>query len=173
VWMVYPRQEFLAFFQREVLWSRRLRSIRPRAHFGLIFTYALFGAAIAALVSADVKIAAMILAAYGLMRAAVVLTVGLGALRDRLVLRTLPLIPVWDAIAIAVWFSSFRSRRGSWRGREYSLEANGRLALVPASSNTPALSNGLLGNQELSARRTGALANVLQRSAMPSQETSA
>ena len=39
--MVYPRQSFSAFFRHQILWSLRLRHVRPAGHFGLLLTFGL------------------------------------------------------------------------------------------------------------------------------------
>jgi ceramide glucosyltransferase len=163
VWMIYAHQTFRAFFQREVFWSRRLRSIRPYAHFGLLATFGLLWAAIASLICGDIGLAGAIFAGYFLVRTAVILTVGLGILQDPLARRLWPLIPLWDSLAIAIWFASFATRRGKWRGREYFLQPAGRLALVENPLPARVLASGLLGGQELDARHRAPFANAAAR----------
>lgn len=130
--MVYPRQSLRAFLQHEILWSLRLRHIRPLGHFGLLFTFALPWAVLACAIGGNSLAAAAILAGYLLFRSAVILAMGRGVVRDPLVRRTWPLFPVCDALAFGVWLASFFHTRMRWHGHEYLMESGGRLALPPA-----------------------------------------
>lgn len=131
--MVYPPQSFWSFVQHQVLWSLRLRRLRPLGHFGLIFTFGLPLTIAAAMISGSLTTAAMIVGGYFVLRAATILSMGLGVLRDPLVRRTWVLFPICDALGFGVWLISFFKNRVQWRGREYMIAEGGRLMLPPAS----------------------------------------
>jgi ceramide glucosyltransferase len=131
--MVYPPQSFRSFIQHQVLWSIRLRRIRPQSHFGLLFTFGLPWAILAAILAGSPYMATGVLAGYLLLRCASILAMGLGVVRDPLVRRNSILFPVWDALAFGVWIAGLFRNRVHWRGREYLIEPGGRLTLPPAS----------------------------------------
>jgi len=133
VLMVYPPQSFRAFIQHQTLWSLRLRRLRPLGHFGLLFTFGLPWAILAAMICHNPLATATLLAGYFILRSASVLSIGLGVLRDPLVRRTWFLFPVCDALGFGVWLVSFFTNRVHWRGREYLIASGGRLTLPPAS----------------------------------------
>jgi ceramide glucosyltransferase len=131
--MVYPPQSFRSFVQHQILWSFRLRRLRPAGHFGLLFTFGLPWAILAGILSGSAVTGAAVLAGYFVLRAAAILAIGLGVLRDPQVRRAWFLFPVCDALGFCVWLVSFFKNRVHWRGREYLIEAGGRLTLPPTS----------------------------------------
>lgn len=127
--MVYPSQSLSEFLQHELLWYVRLRRLRPKGHFGLLFSQGLPWAVAAALVAPSAMVAAAYLVSYVVLRFAVVLAVGEGVLRDRLARRLVWLTPLRDALTFCVWLGSFFRSRFYWRGRELVTHKSGRLSL--------------------------------------------
>jgi ceramide glucosyltransferase len=60
---------------------------------------------------------------------AVALFVGWSVLRDRQVLRLLPLLPLRDLVALLVWIASLAGHTVIWRGESFRLK-NGRLVRI-------------------------------------------
>ncbi len=127
--MVYPSQTLGNFLKHEILWYVRLRRLRPKGHFGLLFSQGLPWAVAAAFVAPSATVAAAYLVSYVALRAVVVLAVGEGVLRDRLTRRLVWMTPLRDAITFCVWLASFFRNRVNWRGRELVIQKNGRLSL--------------------------------------------
>ena len=46
----------------------------------------------------------------------------------------MPLIPVWDAVAFAIWLASFTRSSIRWRGADYYIR-EGRLVKVLSTAN--------------------------------------
>jgi hypothetical protein len=107
-----------------------LRNVRPGGHAAIAFTFGLPWTILAAAVAPSARIAAFYIAAYLVLRVAVYLTVGVGALRDSVVRRNWWLAPVRDAAIFCVWVASFFSNRISWRGLEFEVKKG---LLIPLS----------------------------------------
>ena len=57
--------------------------------------------------------------------------IGIHGLRQSGLWKQMPLIPVWDAVAFAIWLTSFGRNSIRWRGADYYIR-DGRL--VPVAS---------------------------------------
>src|SRR5262249_56262039 len=87
---------------KRLRWMTVMRSMRPWGHFGLLFTWGLPWSLAAVAVRPTPAVAAMYLGGYSVLRAAIALLVGAGVLGQRGVWKKVPLVPVWDAIAVGV-----------------------------------------------------------------------
>jgi ceramide glucosyltransferase len=74
-------------------------------------------------------IAAAYLGGYFIFRAILMLLVGSAGLKQRGVWAKLLLIPAWDALATAIWLTSFTRNSIRWRGQDYRI-VNGNLVPV-------------------------------------------
>src|SRR5579884_4160539 len=126
---VFPRQSLREGFRHQVRWALTTRHSRPWSHAGLVLTFGLPWSLAAAAVAPTRALAAAYLLAYAILRAAVCWEVGVRGLGDELVRRRWYLVPLRDAIAVAVWVASFFTRRIEWRGSSFYVR-NERL--VPA-----------------------------------------
>jgi ceramide glucosyltransferase len=121
-----PAYSFRDFFQHQLRWARSTRDSRPAGYFGLILTFGLPWAMIAAaLAPAAWWTWAALALALGL-RVSVALEVGLGIVHDRAVWRHLWLLPLRDLAAFWVWFWSFADNKVRWRGDVFVLK-NGKI----------------------------------------------
>ena len=136
VWTMYPAQTARGFWEHQVRWLRTVRLCRPLSFAGLIFTHGLPWALLAALVAPAPWIAAAYLIGYLVLRLTMAWTVGVWGVGDDVVRRKLWLVPLRDAIFVAVWLASFASNRIHWSGEEYTME-KGRL--VPIASGQPSV----------------------------------
>jgi hypothetical protein len=71
------------------------------------------------------------LGGYMALRMAMTWTIAIHGLRQSGVWKQMPLIPVWDAVAFAIWLTSFGRNSIRWRGADYYIR-DGRL--VPVTS---------------------------------------
>jgi ceramide glucosyltransferase len=120
---------------KRLRWIVVMRHMRPWGHFGLLFTQGLPWALIAIAIHPTPAVAAIYLGAYFAFRALITVAIGVWGLKQRGVFGKLPLIPLWDAAAFAIWVTSFARRSIRWRGADYYIR-NG--TLVPVSSTQPA-----------------------------------
>jgi ceramide glucosyltransferase len=119
------------FFVQRLRWAIMARQSRPLGYTGLIFTQGLPWTILAVLLAPSHLLAWSFVAAYLILRMAVVFTVGVWGLHDDLLKRRWWLVPLWDAFAFVFWLISLFWSRVRWRGVQYRV-AGGRL--IPADS---------------------------------------
>jgi ceramide glucosyltransferase len=124
-----PAYDLRQFLQHQLRWARGVRDARRGGYVGLLFTFGWIWAILTLLASRGAGWA------WGLVGAAIVLrlvlarTVGFSVLRDHQVMRFLPLLPMRDIVALAVWLASFASNTVEWRGDRFHLK-DGKLARI-------------------------------------------
>ncbi len=116
------------FFKR-LRWITVMRQMRPWGHAGLVFTLGLPWCLFAVAMQPTRTIAAAYLGGYFIFRAILMLLVGSAGLKQRGVWAKLLLIPAWDALATAIWLTSFTRNSIRWRGQDYRI-VNGNLVPV-------------------------------------------
>jgi ceramide glucosyltransferase len=129
-------QTLREFLYKRVRWMTVMRLMRPWGHMGLIFTWGLPWALVAIAVHPSLSVAAAYLGTYLALRIAMTWLIGVGAMKQKGLLKKMPLIPLWDAFAFFIWLVSFGRKTIRWRGIDYFLR-EGRLVAVsqdPAQS---------------------------------------
>lgn len=121
-----PPYKLAQFFQHQLRWARAIRDSRPGGYIGLLFTFGLPWALLAALTNYREIWPWDLLAVVVLLRVAVAVVVGAKVLGDRQVLTWLFMLPVRDVIAVVVWIAGFGGNTINWRGDAFTLK-NGRL----------------------------------------------
>jgi ceramide glucosyltransferase len=121
-----PAYRFGQFWEHQLRWARNLRDARKAGYLGMGLTYGLAWALLNVLTHAGSIDSLALLSFMLLVRVAVALSVGVGLLGDRGVLRNLWMLPLRDLIALLIWVWSFADDRIVWRGERYRL-ANGKL----------------------------------------------
>jgi len=119
-------QTLREFFVQRLRWAIMARQARPLGYLGLIFTQGLPWTTLAAIVAPTRLVAGGFVAAYVILRMAVVWTMGIWGLHDDLLKRRWWLVPLWDAFALVIWLNSLLRSRVRWQGSEYRV-AGGRL----------------------------------------------
>lgn len=104
-------------------WMTVMRAMRPWGHFGLLFTWGLLWTTLAVLVHPTLTIAAAYWGSYLFFRVAIMWIIGVQGLRQQGMWSKMPLIPVWDALAIFIWLLSFTQTSIRWRGVAYRLRS--------------------------------------------------
>jgi len=120
-------QRFAANWKHRLRWHRSTRRSRPCGYVGLIFTNSL---PLALLLWAARPEWWPVAAVTALFRAAAAWATAGWVLRDPLTARRWWLVPVEDAASFLVWIAGFFGNTILWRGRRYSLRADGRFELV-------------------------------------------
>ena len=124
-----PAYRFGQFLDHQLRWARNLRDARKAGYWGMGVTFGLAWA-LANVVANGASLGSLALFSLTLLaRVALALSVGVGLLKDRGVLRNLWLLPLRDCIALAIWFWSFADDHVVWRGERYRLRA-GKLTPV-------------------------------------------
>ena len=125
-------QSLQEFFVQRLRWAIMARQSRPLGYAGLIFTQGLPWTVLAVILAPTRLLAGSFVAAYLILRMAVVWTMGVWGLHDELLKRRWWLVPLWDAFAFVVWLNSLFWSRVTWRGVKYRV-SGGRL--IPVSSH--------------------------------------
>jgi ceramide glucosyltransferase len=121
---------------KRLRWIVVMRHMRPWGHLGLLLTQGLPWSLAAVEIHPTAAIALGYLGAYLALRVAMTCTIGINIgnksrLRRPGLWKQMPLIPVWDAVAFAIWLTSFGRNSIRWRGADYHIR-DGRL--VPVAS---------------------------------------
>lgn len=124
-----PAYDLRGFWAHQLRWARGVRDSRAGGYLGLVSTYGLMWGLLTVLASGAAPWSWVVLAAIIVLRLAVALSVGLGVLRDRRLLRHLWLLPVRDLVAVVVWVASLAGHTVTWRGDRFELK-NGRLIRI-------------------------------------------
>lgn len=118
-------------FHKRLRWIVVMRHMRPWGHVGLLFTQGLAWSIVAVIVQPTLTVAAAYFGTYIALRAAITWTIGVHGLRQPHSMRQVPLIPLWDAVALVIWLASFTQSSVRWRGANYYIRDG---QLVPVAS---------------------------------------
>ena len=124
---------------KRLRWMTVMRAMRPWGHFGLLFTWGLLWTTLAVLVHPTLSVVAVYWGSYVIFRIAMTWLIGIQGLKQSRLWTKMPLIPLWDAMAILIWLMSFTRTSIRWRNVDYHLR-NGQFvagadALVADSSS--------------------------------------
>jgi ceramide glucosyltransferase len=122
-------------------WIVVMRHMRPWGHLGLLLTQGLPWSLAAVAIHPTATVAIGYLGGYMALRMAMTWMIGIHGLRQPIVWKQMPLLPVWDAVAFAIWLISFSRNSIRWRGADYYIRdgllvpvANGHTATSSVSS---------------------------------------
>jgi ceramide glucosyltransferase len=128
-----PAYTLREFVDHQLRWGRTVRDSRRWGYLGLVLTFGLPWALLALFLSLWLSRGALaawlLLVAVTGLRVAVALLVGWSVLRDRRVLRLMPLLPLRDLVALLVWVASLAGHKVVWRGDSFMLK-DGRLIRI-------------------------------------------
>ena len=121
-------------FQKRLRWIVVMRHLRPWGHLGLLLTQGLPWSLAAVAIQPSLATALGYFGAYLFLRFAMTWTVGIWGLKHTPLWKQLALIPLWDALAFAIWLMSFSRNSIRWRNAKYYIRDG---TLVPAISTDP------------------------------------
>jgi ceramide glucosyltransferase len=124
-------QSFADLFHKRLRWIVVMRHMRPWGHLGLIFTHGLPWCLAAIAVARSLPVAGAYLGIYLLLRGAITRTIGVRGLKQPVSWKKLALIPVWDAMAFAIWLISFGRKTIRWRDNEYYIRDGMLVPMAP------------------------------------------
>ncbi|HEX4021875.1 MAG TPA: bacteriohopanetetrol glucosamine biosynthesis glycosyltransferase HpnI [Acidobacteriaceae bacterium] len=116
-----PAYRFHQFFDHQLRWARNLRDARKAGYWGMLVTFGLPWALLNTLTNGGSLSSLALLSLMLLARIALALSVGVGVLEDRRVLRDLWLLPLRDCVALVIWVWSFADDHVEWRGERFLL----------------------------------------------------
>ena len=116
-----PSYRFRIFFDHQLRWARNLRDARKAGYWGMVVTFGLPWALVNLVATGASLSSIALLSTMLLARVALALSVGVGLLQDRRVLRDLWLLPLRDCVALVIWFWSFADDHIEWRGERFLL----------------------------------------------------
>lgn len=119
-----------ALIHKRIRWATVQRMMRPWGHVGLVFTWGLPWSLLA--VAVDPKVGLAYLGGYAICRVLIGWMIGVWGTKQQGVWQKLPLIPVWDGMAFAIWLVSFGRKTIRWRGVDYALREGKFVSAVPA-----------------------------------------
>jgi len=126
-------QSFGDLFLKRLRWIVVMRHMRPFGHLGLVFTWGLPWSLLALLLAPSLSVGAAFVVAYLSLRVTMTVLMEGWGLKQTVSWRSLAFIPVWDAMAFAIWLASFTRSTIRWRDHDYFIR-NGELVPVPASN---------------------------------------
>jgi ceramide glucosyltransferase len=132
VWKLAGYQSVDDLMDKRLRWMVVMRHMRPWGHLGLVFTQGLPWSLIAIAIHPTPQIGIAYLGTYLILRAAMAWSIGIRGLKQSRVWKEIPLIPVWDAFALAIWLASFFRNTIRWRDGEYYIR-DGRLCPANAT----------------------------------------
>ncbi len=124
-------QSMRQLFHKRLRWIVVMRHMRPWGHLGLIFTHGLPWALAAVAMHPSIAVALGFLGGYLALRAAMVWMIGIRGLKQSVLWKKLPLIPVWDALAFVIWLISFGRNSVRWRDGEYFIRDGMLVPVAP------------------------------------------
>jgi ceramide glucosyltransferase len=124
-------QSIRELIHKRMRWLVVMRHMRPWGHVGLLFTQGLLGCFVAVAAEPTLAVASVYFGIYLALRFAMAWTIGIWGLKQRGFWKNLPLVPLWDALALAMWVSSFARSTIRWRGGDYYIRKG---ILVPATA---------------------------------------
>ena len=108
-------------YTKRLRWMTVMRAMRPWGHFGLVFTWGLPWTTLAVLMHPTVLVIVAYWGGYLVFRFLMTWLIGIVGLKQDDLWKKMALIPLWDAMAFAVWGMSFTKSSIRWRGVEYQL----------------------------------------------------
>jgi ceramide glucosyltransferase len=118
---------------KRMRWIVVMRHMRPWGHLGLLLTQGLPWSLAALAIHPAAAVAIGYLGGYLGLRMAMTWMIGIHGLRQSILWKQMPLLPVWDAVAFAIWLISFSRNSIRWRGADYRIR-DGRLVPVLAAN---------------------------------------
>jgi len=122
---------FGELMHKRLRWATVQRLMRPWGHMGLIFTFGLPWAMVAVASRPSATVAAIYFGGYAACRLAITLMIGGWGMRQRGLWKKVPLIPLWDLAAFAIWVGSFTRKTIRWRGVDYLMREGRFVSSTP------------------------------------------
>jgi ceramide glucosyltransferase len=117
-----PAYGFGEFWKHQLRWARGIRGARAWSYLGLAVSFGVPWALLALLLARGAPWAWGLLAVTALLRAAVSKWIGGSILHNPQVMKDFWLIPLRDAVGMAIWLAGFFGSTVTWRGNRFRLK---------------------------------------------------
>jgi ceramide glucosyltransferase len=125
-----------AIWRRRLRWARTARALRQGPYYGLFVTFTIPIALATALIAGS-AIWTEIAFACVLFRTLIAAVIAATCTRDRVVLRSILLLPVSEFLSAAIWLASLCGRTIHWRGKVFKVNREGALVCEEEISQAP------------------------------------
>jgi ceramide glucosyltransferase len=126
-------QSLRELFAKRMRWMVVMRHMRRWGHLGLLFTQGLPWSLAAIAIHPSVGVALAYIGCYFGLRIAISWSIGIRGLKQPGLLKTMFLIPLWDAFSFFIWLASFIRKTVRWRDREYYIRDGLLVPVTPSS----------------------------------------
>jgi ceramide glucosyltransferase len=120
---------------KRLRWIVVMRHMRPWGHLGLLLTQGLPWSLAAVAIHPAPATALGYLGSYLGLRMAMTWMIGIHGLRQPVLWKQMPLLPVWDAVAFLIWVFSFSRNSIRWRGADYYIRDGQLVPVLPANQH--------------------------------------
>ncbi len=127
---VIGKESFTSSYARRLRWAKTVRAMQPGGWAGAFVTHSLMLSYILCLLSGCAPLAMATLGTVLLTRFLLVAFLAGVVTKDRVVLRSLWLLPVSDMLSFVLYLSSYIGNTIVWRGEEYHLKRGGALEKI-------------------------------------------
>lgn len=117
-----PAYSFRQMYEHQLRWGRTMRDLRKSAYAGILFTYGLPWAILAAIFASFSPWSLVLLALVLIARLLSTYSYARWVVQDEHCRRNLWLVPLRDAIGVIVFIASFLGNTVTWRGEEFRLK---------------------------------------------------
>jgi ceramide glucosyltransferase len=122
---------FRELLHKRLRWIVVMRNLRPAGHFGLIFTLGLAWTLAAIAFHPTPPVILGFAGVYLFLRVVMTAIIADWGLNQPGSLKNVWLIPVWDAVACAIWLVSFSRNSIRWRGADYYIREGQLVPVAP------------------------------------------
>ena len=127
---VIGKESFAASCMRRLRWAKTVRAMQPMGWLGSFVTHSFMIAVCLCLLSGASLLGVATLGIVLLTRLLLVAVLAAGVTKDAVVLRSLWLLPVSDALSFLLYIGSYFGNTIVWRGEEYRLKRGGALETI-------------------------------------------
>ena len=117
-----PNYNFHSMYEHQLRWGRTMRDLRKSGYAGIIFTYGLPWAIVAAILAEGAAWSLILLAVVTVARFLSTYAFSRWVVQDEHSRRNLWLVPLRDAVGVLIFFASFAGNTITWRGEVFHLK---------------------------------------------------
>jgi ceramide glucosyltransferase len=117
-----PDYDFHQMYEHQLRWGRTMRDLRKAGYAGIIFTYGLPWAIVAAILAGGAAWSLVLLAIVTATRFTSTYAFSRWVVQDDHSRRNLWLVPLRDAVGVLIFFASFAGNTITWRGEVFHLK---------------------------------------------------
>jgi len=128
-----PESTPVGLIEHELRWSRTIRRINPRGHFGSVLSYPVALSMLTLLAGSESAWTVLLFVVALCVRALLQIRIDCALKRP---VRDLWLLPLADIIAFGIHCASFFSSRVVWRGVHFDVDGQGLLKAAPVNPST-------------------------------------